>query len=185
MPHRYFIWIFIMNKRILLSAVFMLSFFAANVLADRAKIVITANVVAKTCSISSATKSFLVNLASGNLRGVGVGIPFTYSPFSINLEDCPSDINTAHVTFSGESDPEMPNLLKVSSGADFEASGIAIGLYNLEKKNIDIRNNFTDYPITHSSAEHGLTFLVAYLKTRDTALAGKVVGIASFEITYD
>lgn len=76
----------------------------------------------------------------------------------------------------------MPNLLKVSSGG---ASGVAIGLYDSNKKNIDIRNNVTDFSINHSSEENILNFLVAYLKTSNAATAGKVQSIASFEISYD
>ena len=182
MRHLYFIWIFIMNKRFLSSVGAILIFLSASSSADQLQINITANVIATTCSISSGTKDFLVNLDQGNLRGVAIGVPFSYSPFSINLEDCPSNINTAHVIFSGESDSTMPNLLKVSSGG---ASGVAIGLYDSNKKNIDIRNNVTDFSINHSSEENILNFLVAYLKTSNAATAGKVQSIASFEISYD
>lgn len=171
-----------MNKRLISSTGLMLTFLSVSSLADRVQINITANVIAKTCSISSGTKDFLVNLAQGNLRDEIVGVPFSYSSFSINLEDCPSNINTAHVTFSGESDPSMPNLLQISSGG---ASGVAIGLFDSEKKNIDIRNNVTDFSINHSSSKNTLNFLAAYLKTSDTASAGKVQSIASFEISYD
>lgn len=171
-----------MNRKLLSSAGLMLSFLSASSLADQVQINITANVIAKTCSISAGTKDFLVNLAPGNLRGVAVGVPFSYSPFSIDLEDCASGINTAHVSFSGESDPAMPNLLKIASGG---ASGIAIGLYDSDKKNIDIRNNITDFSINHSGTKTALNFLAAYLKTSDTASAGKVQSVASFEIAYD
>jgi len=171
-----------MNKKFFSSAVLILSFLSVSTLADRVKINITANVIAKTCNISTGTKDFLISLVPGNLRGVAVGVPFSYSPFSIDLEDCPSSINTAHVTFSGESDPTMPYLLKISSSG---ASGVAIGLYDSDKKNIDIRNNITDFSINHSSTKTALNFLAAYLKTSDTASAGKVQSIASFEIAYD
>lgn len=88
MRHLYFIWIFIMNKRFLSSVGAILIFLSASSSADQLQINITANVIAKTCSISSGTKDFLVNLDQGNLRGVAIGVPFSYSPFSINLEDC-------------------------------------------------------------------------------------------------
>lgn len=174
-----------MNRKILLLALLVMSLPHANSFADQIKINITANVIAKTCSISSGTNVFVVNLQQGNLRAAEIGIPFSFSPFSINLENCPSNINTAHVTFSGESDPIMPNLLKISNDTYSEAEGIAIGLYDSEKRNIDIRNNVTDFSLNSLDTKKTLNFLAAYLKTSDNASAGKVKSIASFEIAYD
>jgi len=185
MRHLYFIWIFIMNRIFLRIILLMLSFISAHSFAEQVEITITAKVIAKTCTISSGSSDFLVTLTPGNFRDAAIGVPFSDSSFKIDLEDCSSNINTAHVTFSAESDPFMPNLLKIASDADSDATGVAIGLYDSNKKNIDIRSNSTDFIINHASAINSLHFSAAYLKTNDKALPGKVKSFAYFEISYD
>ena len=174
-----------MNKNFLPSALLALSMLSAHSLADQVQINITAKVIAKTCAISSKKSDFLVSLATGNLRDAAVGVPFSESSFTINLEDCPLNIKTAHVTFSAESDTDMPNLLKIANDADSDATGVAIGLYDRNGKNIDIRSNATDFLINHAEAMNSLYFSAAYLKTSDKALPGKVKTFAFFEIAYD
>ncbi|HEJ9059007.1 TPA: type 1 fimbrial protein [Serratia fonticola] len=174
-----------MNKNFLSSAFLAMSMLSFYSLADQVQINITAKVTAKTCAVSSKTSYFLVNLATGNLRDAVVGVPFSESSFTINLEDCPLNITTAHVNFSAESDTDMPNLLKIANDSDSDATGVAIGLYDKNGKNIDIRSNATDFLINHAEAINYLYFSAAYLITSDKALPGKVKSFAFFEISYD
>lgn len=174
-----------MNKNFLSFTLLTLSFLSGHSFADQVQINITAKVMSKTCTISTGTTDFLVNLMAGNIRDAAVGVPFSESSFVINLEDCPSNINMAHVTFSGESDPDMPNLLKTASNSDSDATGVAIGLYDKDKKNIDIRSNSTDFFINHENIINSLGFSAAYLKVNDNASPGKIKSFAYFEISYD
>ena len=174
-----------MNKKLLVSTILILNFLSFHSLADQTAINITAKVNSKTCTISTGTTDFVVNLKTGNLRGAMVGVPFSDASFSIDLEDCPLNITMAHVTFSAESDPAMPNLLKIISSDDSDARGIAIGLYDSDKKNIDIRNNLTDFYINHDNSINSLVFSVAYVKNNANTLSGKVKSVASFEVFYD
>jgi len=174
-----------MNKNFLSAALIALNFLSVYSFADQVKINITANVMVQTCTISTGSKDFLVSLLSGDLRNATVGVPFSATSFAINLEDCPANIKMAHVTFSAESDPVMPNLLKTASDSDSDATGIAIGLYDSDKKNIDIRNNITDFVINHDANINSLNFSAAYIKTNDNALPGKIRSFAYFEIAYD
>ncbi|WNN43489.1 fimbrial protein [Winslowiella toletana] len=174
-----------MIKNFLSAILIALNFLPVHSYADQVKINITAKVMVRTCTISSGSKDFLVSLMPGDLRNAAVGVPFSATSFAINLEDCPANIKMAHVNFTAESDPVMPNLLKTTSDTDSDASGIAIGLYDSDNKNIDIRNNLTDFVINHDVTVNSLSFSAAYLKTNDNALPGKVRSFAYFEIAYD
>lgn len=154
-------------------------------ISDQVQINITAKVMAKTCTVASESRNFLVNLDSGDLRGAQVGVPFSYSPFTVKLEDCSLNINTAHLSFSDESDAILPDLLNNSGATGLEADGIALALFNQDKKRIDIRDNTTSFAINHAGSETALSFFAAYVKTKDTASAGKITSFANFDISYD
>ncbi|WP_426817301.1 fimbrial protein [Winslowiella sp. 2C04] len=171
-----------MNKFILFIA---LHIFSLNLHAEQVKINITAKVLDSTCTISSNSTDFVVNMNSGNLRGQDIGVPFGDTPFSISLDNCPESIKTAHVKFSAESDPLIPNLLKITSGSDMDAKGIAIGLYDSKKNNLNITSNNGDYPIDKVNNNNVFNFSAAYVKTSNDFTPGKVVAIAYFDITYD
>lgn len=174
-----------MNKIFFTSTMLMMVILSHQTSADQIQINITAKVTSKTCTIATGKTDFLVSLMQGNLRDAAVGVPFSPSSFSVNLEDCPSNIKVAHVTFSAESDPVFPNLLKIASDDNSDAKGIAIGLYDSDIRNIDIRNNSIDFVINHEIMNNYLFFTAAYIKTNDKASPGKVKSFAYFEVSYD
>lgn len=171
-----------MNKIFLLYILSLLSF---NLYADQAKINITAKVLTTTCSISSGSTDFIVNMKNSNLRGQPVGVPFGKAPFSITLDNCPESINLAHITFRGESDPVMSNLLKISDDEDASATGIAIALYDDKENIIDISKNNTGFIIKHDIDNYIFNFSAAYIKTSEMTSSGKVVAVAYFDINYE
>lgn len=171
-----------MNK---MHLFYLFSLCSFNLYADQTKINITAKVLKTTCSISSSSTNFIVNMKNSNLRGQPVGIPFGKAPFSITLDNCPEGINLAHVTFSGESDPVMSNLLKISDDEDTSATGIAIALYDDKENIIDISKNNTAFTINHDVNNYIFNFSAAYIKTSEMTSSGKVVAVAYFDINYE
>lgn len=158
---------------------------SSSAFSDQSEINIIAKVLDNTCYISTESSDFLVNMSTGNLTGMEIGIPFTVSPFSISIDNCPANVSVAHVKFTGDSDVVMPNLLKIASSSDSDAKGIAIGLYDHKNNNLSMLGNITDFNINHNIDRNTFYFNAAYLKTINDALPGKVVGVASFEISYD
>lgn len=174
-----------MNKKTLLIASVLLSMNASNVLADQAQININATVNIQTCTISSDSKEFIVNMQPGDLRESSLGQPFSASPFKIKLEACPGNLSMAHIVFSGDSDSALPNLIKNVSDADISAKDVAIGIFDGAKNNVDIRNNKTSFMLDPNQSVNTMDFTAAYVTTSSAASAGAVKGFASFEVSYD
>ena len=81
-------------------------------MSDRITININANVIEKSCTISKSLSNLTITLGTNDLRDKKIGVPFGETPFTISLEDCPTNISTAYIKFTGESDLVMSNLLK-------------------------------------------------------------------------
>ena len=172
-----------MIKQFLICLGFIFTCFPGS--AEQITINISAKLSSSTCSLSSGSDNSVVNMTTGLLNGKNLGVPFGLTPFNIIIENCPLEINTVNVRFTGASDEKMPNLLQINSGAEGEANGVAIGLYDMNITNLDIWNNFSSFNLTHSSDINKLSFYAAYVKTSGEMSPGKVTGVTSFEISYD
>lgn len=172
-----------MNKILLIVCLLPLLFKES--FSETITININGNVVERSCTISNSSQNQVINLYSGDLRNSELGVPFTGKLFSIILEDCPINIISAHLKFTGESDNEMKNLLKNTNESDSGAKGVAIGLYDINRKNIDITNNSEFLKIDHSEDQNTFNFYAYYVKTNETSKAGKLISIINFELSYD
>lgn len=173
-----------MNKLILLTSSLLIAFPKVS-FSEQVTINISASVIERSCTISNDSLNSTITLQAGDLRGSKVGIPFSATPFSISLIDCPDNISTAHITFTGDSDKTMANLLKNADETDTGAKGIALGLYDLNNNNIDISNNKTTLTINHTLSKNTFNFLAYYVKVNSIASAGKIISVADFELAYD
>ncbi|WP_392565458.1 fimbrial protein [Utexia brackfieldae] len=176
-----------MNKNIFLIVFCTVLFSSFSVFADdgQVKISISAKVTASTCVVVSDSSSSVVQMISSSLTNISIGTPFGQTPFSISLDYCPPTTSVAHVKFTGISDTDMPNLLKLDSAGDGYAKGIALGLYDENQQNLDIRSNSTDFKLNSTVVRNKLGFIVAYVRTLPESSQGKVSATASFEISYD
>lgn len=163
----------------LLIALPMISF------SEQVTININASVIERSCTISNDSLHATINLQTGDLKGSKNGVPFAGTPFSISLIDCPANIATAHITFTGESDKTMSNLLKNIDETDDAAQGVALGIYDSEHNNVDIKNNNTSLKIDHATSTNNFNFFAYYVKVNDHPSAGKITSVADFEISYD
>lgn len=184
MHRQSFTWIFFMNKFSLFSLIILLMS-PTLCLSERVTININATVIERSCTISNESLNLSIALQSGDLRQSRIGVPFAGTPFSISLIDCPANIGSAQITFSGESDTTMNNLLKNRLDDDSAAQGVALGLYDTEKNVIDIKNNAETIRINHDQAVNTFNFLAYYVKTNEMATPGKIMSIADFELAYD
>lgn len=179
-----FIWIFIMSKMEPIFFIILL-FFSELSFSERVTININASVLERTCTISNDSLNQKIELQGGDLRQSDIGVPFGKTSFSINLIDCPVNLSSAHLKFSGESDSSMSNLLKNVNGTDAAAQGVALGLYNTNNVNVDITNNEETLLINPVLTTNIFNFFIYYVRVNQTAAAGKVTAIADFEIAYD
>lgn len=152
---------------------------------DRVTININASVVERSCTISDGSLNATVSLQTGDLRNSYVGVPFSGSKFSISLEDCPENISTAKIKFSGESDPIMSTLLKNTGDGESAAKGVALGLYDNDNKAININGDYKTLTIDATSSVNTFNFFARYVRVSDTYSAGNVLSVANFELSYD
>lgn len=172
-----------MNKIIVFFFMFLI--FPRLSMSDRATININTNVIEKSCTISKSSSNLTITLATNDLRGKKVGIPFGETPFTISLEDCPTNISTAYIKFTGESDPIMNNLLKNNVNTNEGAKSVSVGIYDFHKKNIDINNNKMSLNIKPNETYNIFYFFAYYIKTSDNSSPGKIISTVNFEISYD
>jgi len=170
------------NLSVILS---LLTFLPAVSMGERVTIKINASVIERSCTISNSSVNSTVDLQPGNLRASKLGAPFSGTRFSVNLENCPDNISSAYIQFKGESDPEMSNLLKNTSTTDTSARGIAVGLFDEDNNNIDVRNNKINLKIDHGTPVNEFSFFAYYVRVNNNSSAGKVLSVANFELSYD
>lgn len=152
---------------------------------ERMTININSNVIERSCTVSKSSSNFTIGLESGDLRNRKVGVPFIEEPFSISIENCSKNTSFAYIKFTGISDEIMDNLLKNNNKTEQGAKAVTIGLYDINKKNIDIKNNRIILNINHSQMYNTFDFFASYVKTSENALPGKITSIVDFEISYD
>lgn len=175
-----------MNKSIFYIGILLVTYLSSNSYADdQVTININAKVIESTCTVSAESVDFIVDMVVGDARNVSINTPFGKTPFSIYLEDCPVSVQKVHVKFTGTSDTTYSNLIQINNNGTTDATGIAIGLYDLNNNNINITNNLTDFNVNSSNIKVELGFIAAYVKTSTQYTPGKVTGVANFEISYN
>lgn len=152
---------------------------------ERVTININASVLERSCTIVNESLNLNVDLQGGDLRQSRIGIPFAGTPFSIKLTDCPENLSSANITFTGESDLTMGHLLKNIDKTENAAQGVALGLYDANINNIDIQNNKETLNIDHDQTTQTFKFFAYYVKTNDVSTAGKIISVVDFELAYD
>lgn len=164
--------------------IFMISF-VKSVFCETIEININTIVLERSCTISRNTTDLNVKLETSDLKGKQIGIPFSETPLSIILENCPSNIDYANITFKGESDKIVKSLLKNNDTTSSGAQGVAIGLYDHDKKNIDISDNRLSLNINHNEPYNSFDLYSYYVITNVNPSAGKITSTINFEISYD
>ncbi|WP_442801771.1 fimbrial protein [Serratia rubidaea] len=99
--------------------------------------------------------------------------------FSLHLAECDLSLgNTVAVTFSGAENARLPGLLALDGGSS--ASGVAIGLENLDGTALPLNNASKKYRLAAGS---NLIALQAYVRGEPQAIADKTIGRGEFSAT--
>lgn len=149
--------------------------------AEQVVININAQVLEKTCSIVNNNIQVDMNLVS--IRDHVVKTSFGKTPFSISLNDCPKSVESANIKFNAISDLSDSRLIKNTEGVGY-ASGIALALFYNDEI-VDISNNNVNHLIDHGLVVNDIKFDIAYFRTENNYIIGKVLGIIDFEISYN
>lgn len=143
---------------------------------------VTGAIVLASCSVSTASQSFTINLGNTYntraFRNAGMKTPFV--PFSIDVE-CDSNFNDVGIQFSGAKDSNNTDLLALTSGG---AQNVGVGIFNKSDESLiplespSIKTNLLANQI------HSFEFLAAYVTTGPVT-AGPANAEATFNLIYN
>lgn len=101
--------------------------------------------------------------------------------FTIDLQNCGAVANGMNISFSGTTDDNNPELLKLSP--ESSAGGIAIELMDSAQKIIPIGSSLA-YPITAGAANVSLIFYASMVANGENVKTGHVISSVTFDTSY-
>lgn len=136
------------------------------------------------CSVSADSENGVIMLDQVTLESMGEkGVASGQAKaFNISLEDC--DVTTytnATVTFNGQSTPDQAGALANTAGSG-AATGVALQLFGPDGNKLDLGKASSSQ--TLATGTNKIPMSVDYVKTGETATAGAVESVATFQITY-
>ncbi|EHG7612317.1 fimbrial protein [Citrobacter sedlakii] len=142
------------------------------------------SVVDAPCSVSSDSENGIIMLDQVTLTSLGAKGEASgqAKAFNIALEDC--DITTytnATVTFNGQSTPDQAGALANTAGSG-AATGVVLQLFGPDGNKLSLGDESSSQ--TLSTGTNSIPVSVDYVKSADTATAGAVEAVATFQISY-
>ncbi|WP_370613791.1 fimbrial protein [Citrobacter portucalensis] len=138
------------------------------------------------CDVSLATANQTVHIGDFDIRDYTT--PGSVSPavdFSIDITNCDQSYLSSQVYFSGQSDDNDANLLKLSgdaNGGDV-ASGIAVQILDSTLKEIPL-NSRTDWTLMKKSSGVTLQYKLRYKSTIREVKGGNAAAVLYFDVLY-
>lgn len=138
------------------------------------------------CDVSLATANQTVHIGDFDIRDYTT--PGSVSPavdFSIDITNCDQSYLSSQVYFSGQSDDNDANLLKLSgdaNGGDV-ASGIAVQILDSTLKEIPL-NSRTDWTLMKKSSGVTLHYKLRYKSTIREVKGGNAAAVLYFDVLY-
>lgn len=172
----------IMNKYILLLMVLISSGSFAE--EHDGMVNITGTIQDNTCEIAPDSQSKTVDMgtmAQGTFRNVGDRS--AAKAFSIKLENCGPAASEATVTFSGTPDKANNHFFAIESGGE-AASGIALGIYDINDKNLQPDQSSEGYELEPGQKLKELQFFARYVSVLNNVTEGSSNAFITFEINY-
>lgn len=143
------------------------------------------NLVAEPCTLDPNTTNFSLNLGDIIDKYLYINSRTHSKAFNINLLDCDLSLGSSViVTFSGNPEPELPDLLSLSGGT---ARGIAVGLENSDGSALPINKPTNAFKLMKGN--NILTFN-AYVQGTPKAIQnrgirkGDFTAISTFTLDY-
>ncbi|HCA9575736.1 TPA: type 1 fimbrial protein [Klebsiella pneumoniae] len=169
---------------ILLSAIIMLVW--TNSFAADSTITISGHVRDNTCVIASESRDLSVDLKNTSTKQLNsVGSTSPLIPFRIILSPCGDSVTAVKVSFTGTSDSDNAELLKIDGGS-ISAAGVAVQILNSEQKRLSINPPSTSIGWTKLKPGQAniLDFYASMAATRVPVHAGHVFATAAFTLEF-
>lgn len=179
-----------MSKKYLLpliiSAISLLSVQPVLAGPEQVEMHIYGNVIDQGCDVS--TRSALQNIHIGDFNISDFQAANTVSAaanLDIDITGCAAGITGAEVLFSGESDPQMPTLLKLTDtgGSGGMATGIAVQILDANtQQEIPLNQLQSITPL--KAGDNTLQYQLRYKSTRAGATGGNATAVLYFDVVY-
>lgn len=136
------------------------------------------------CSVSANSEHGVIMLDQVTLDSMGVKGEASgqAKAFDIALEDCNvTTYQNATVTFNGQATPDQAGALANTAGSG-AATGVALQLFGPDGNKLDLGAESSSQVL--ATGTNKIPMSVDYIKTGDTATAGAVESVATFQISY-
>lgn len=170
------------RNKLSLAALIITPFVAMPSIAHDVTVNITGTVTNTTCSVSPSSINKTVDIGSFNAMAFAhPGESTEPKQFTIDLQNCGAVANGMNISFSGTTDDNNPELLKLSP--ESSAGGIAIELMDSAQKIIPIGSSLA-YPITAGAANVSLVFYASMVANGEEVKTGHVISSVTFDTSY-
>lgn len=138
------------------------------------------------CSVSADSENGIIHLDQVTLSSLGDKGEASgqAKAFDITLEDC--DVTTytnATVTFNGQSNPDQAGVLANTAGSG-AATGVALQLYGPDGNKLDLGKASSSQTLSKGTNKIAMSVDYVSVVDPDSATAGAVESVATFQITY-
>lgn len=138
-------------------------------------------VVALPCSIVPGGDNLMVDFKQASVKDLYLNTKTRITPFTIHLENCSTGVfDTVSVTFSGPENSKLPDHLAITPGGQGSASGVGIGLEEMDGAVIKLNQPTSPQPIQANTMD--LTYK-AYLQGEPDAVNNKTISFGTFTAT--
>ncbi|MCL6722980.1 type 1 fimbrial protein [Klebsiella sp. T2.Ur] len=139
------------------------------------------SVVALPCSIVPGSDNLMVDFKQASVKDLYLNTKTRITPFTIHLENCSTRVfDTVSVTFSGPENSKLPDHLAITPRGQGSASGVGIGLEEMD--GVEIKLNHPTTPLRIQANTMDLTYK-AYLQGEPDAVNNKTITYGTFTAT--
>lgn len=172
----------IKQRIILISASAMLALWISPAKSYDVLLSVKGVISGNTCIISSESQNINVPLGNiANRQFLNVGdISQIKTPFTIRLEECGPTFEGAKITFSGITDNNDSQYLKIDDG---EASGIAVAIMDSKNEVIPLNSTTPVYGVANQKSLD-ILFYARLVATKIPVTPGKVTATATYTVEY-
>lgn len=158
----------------------------ANAFSADSTITISGYVRDNACAVAVESKEFTVDLMEHAAKQFNaVGATTQLVPFRIVLSPCGSSVTAVKVGFTGTSDNDNTELLKIDGGAS-AATGMAVQILNSQKTILPVNTQSSSLSWTSlmPGQTNTLGFYARLMATRVPVSAGRVYATATFTLEF-
>ncbi|MBK5073872.1 type 1 fimbrial protein [Budviciaceae bacterium CWB-B4] len=171
-----------MKKYVLFSTALACTALSPIVFAEDGKVNFKGTILESACTVESSSQNLDVNLGRvSKTVFTAAGDTSSPMPFSLKLENCPTDVLTSGVAvrFEGTTVSGKTDILDITGGA----AGVGVQIKDKAGQKIVLGSESTTYtPLV--AGDNTLDFTAYYVSTSTTVTAGAANAVANFTIIY-